>query len=394
MKERQITTGPGGRILTNINVWSADSRWIVYDTRPDVAGSDFRGTDIGIIQVQTGETRRLYQSQHGASCGVATWHPTEPRVAFILGPEHPTPDWSYGPSHRQGVIIDVNEPGSIVPLDARDLTAPGTPGALRGGTHVHVWHPRGDWISFTYDDALVDSPRTIGVAIPGTVTVPMTHPRNHAGTHQACLVTTAGSHGLLRACEEGWIGHRRALAFQGTIAHPHGGIFIELFVAELPDSLGPMLPTQREELPKPPAGIVCRRRTYTNQRRYPGLSGPRHWIRSSPCGEWLACLMADDRGIPQLWIVPTSEGTPRQCTDWPNGVATAFTWHPDGEHLAIGDSTMVYAVHAFTGRFRSLSAPVGVRPEAVVIAPDGQSVAFVRTVQGSNQIVVADWQKA
>ena len=28
--ERQITHAPHGHILTNINVWSPDGRWIVY----------------------------------------------------------------------------------------------------------------------------------------------------------------------------------------------------------------------------------------------------------------------------------------------------------------------------------------------------------------------------
>lgn len=42
--------------------------------------------------------------------------------------------------------------GNLQPLDARDLTPPFTPGALRGGSHVHVWDAAGDWVSFTYED--------------------------------------------------------------------------------------------------------------------------------------------------------------------------------------------------------------------------------------------------
>ena len=37
--ERQLTRGPGGRMLSNTGVWSPDGQWIVYDTRPDDAGS-------------------------------------------------------------------------------------------------------------------------------------------------------------------------------------------------------------------------------------------------------------------------------------------------------------------------------------------------------------------
>ena len=33
MQPRQITTAPHGHLLTNVGVWSPDSRWIVYDVR-------------------------------------------------------------------------------------------------------------------------------------------------------------------------------------------------------------------------------------------------------------------------------------------------------------------------------------------------------------------------
>ena len=85
--ETQITSGPGGRILTNCHVWSPDGEWIVYDTRSDPAGSNFDGTRIEAVHVRTREVRTLYESRNGANCGVATWHPRLPRVAFILGPE-------------------------------------------------------------------------------------------------------------------------------------------------------------------------------------------------------------------------------------------------------------------------------------------------------------------
>ena len=51
---RQITTASHGHVLTNASVWSADSRWIVYDTRSSVDGSVFDGTRIERIDVGTG----------------------------------------------------------------------------------------------------------------------------------------------------------------------------------------------------------------------------------------------------------------------------------------------------------------------------------------------------
>ncbi len=41
MGERQLTTAPHGHMLTNAAVFSADSRWIVYDTRSGADGSVF-----------------------------------------------------------------------------------------------------------------------------------------------------------------------------------------------------------------------------------------------------------------------------------------------------------------------------------------------------------------
>ena len=176
-KEIQITDRPTGHVLTNTNVWSPDGRWIVYDTRSDPAGDKFDGNTIEIVNVETREVREIYRSQNGAHCGVATFSPRESKVAFILGPEHPTDDWQYSAWHRQGVIVDIDKPGQAIPLDrtskplspaphpgegpgrgvlklldARDITPPFTPGALRGGTHVHVFDGAGEWVSFTYED--------------------------------------------------------------------------------------------------------------------------------------------------------------------------------------------------------------------------------------------------
>jgi hypothetical protein len=141
--ERQLTSGPGGRILTNDGVWSPDGEWIVYDTRSDAAGSVFDGRRIERVNVRTREVQVLYESRDGACCGVVTWHPRLDRVVFIHGPEHPDADWRYGAAHRRGVWVDVAWPGVAVNLDARDLTPPFTPGALRGGSHVHIYRPDG-----------------------------------------------------------------------------------------------------------------------------------------------------------------------------------------------------------------------------------------------------------
>ena len=147
--EIQLTNGTKNHLLTNANVWSRDSKWLVYDVRSDAEGAKFDGDSIEMVSAQNGEVRRLFTAKNGARCGVATFNPRFWRVAFILGPQNPTADWSYGASHRQGVEVETAHPEISINLDARDLTVPLTAGALRGGSHVHLWSADGKWLSFT-----------------------------------------------------------------------------------------------------------------------------------------------------------------------------------------------------------------------------------------------------
>jgi hypothetical protein len=427
--EKQITSARRGHILTNTGAWSPDGQWIVYDTRSDAAGERFDGETIEAVNLNSGEVRELFRAANGAHCGAATFHPLEPRVVFILGPENPAPDWSYCPWHRQGVVVEMQKPGLARNLDARDLTPPFTPGALRGGTHLHVWDGAGQWVSFTYEDHLLaqfaaPSPtndvnqRNIGVSVPGRpVRVPKDHPRNHDGDFFSVLVTRTvanprpGSDEIKRACEEAWVGlrgyaqpdgtrQRRALAFQGSVVTAAGQTIAEVFVADLPEDLsredqGPLCGT-RTRAPYPPRGVVQRRLTFTAGRKFPGLQGPRHWLRSSPDGARIAFLMKDDDGAAQFWTISPLGGQPRQLTRNPWPVASAFTWSPDGRSLAHVMDNSVCVTDAATGQTSRLtlrsSDPAAPRPEACVFSPDGKKIAFVRRVRidglEANQICV------
>jgi len=405
--ERQLTHAPHGHILTNTRVWSPDGRWIVYDVRSDPAGNVFDGQRIEAVKVATGEVKTLYESKHGACCGVVTFDPRALKVVFILGPENPTPDWQYGASHRQGVIVDFARPGAAENLDACDLTPPFTPGALRGGSHVHVWNAAGDWLSFTYNDALVESDaRNVGVAVPKKpVRVSASNPRNHDGNYFSVLVTRTtphprpGSDEISRASENGWIGtngyvrrdgtrQRHALAFQGQVFTTNGAAIAEVFVADLPENLTqpgarPLAGTL-EQLPSPPRGVTQRRLTFTAGQKFPGLQGPRHWLRSSPDGSQIAFLRKNDAGIVQLWTISPNGGEPRQLTHNLHDIASAFTWSPDGKSIAHVMDNSVCVTDTTTGmttrltpRSNNATAP---RPEACVFSPDGKEVAFVRRV--------------
>jgi hypothetical protein len=418
--EFQVTDWPGGHILTNIGVWSPDGQWIVYDTRSDPAGERFDGATIEMVHADTREVREIYRARNGAHCGVATFSPTADRVVFILGPENPMPDWQYGPSHRQGVIVELDQPGVARPLDARNIVPPFTPGALRGGSHVHVYSADGAWVSFTYDDCLLTgAQRNIGVSAPvQRVGVPKSHPRNHDGAMFSVLVTkatqppTPGTDEVSRACEEAWIGthgyiradgtrQRRAIAFQGDVVTSEGCAIREVFLVDVPEDVTSAAAEPLEgtatTLPAPPRGTKQRRLTYTANRKLPGLQGPRHWLRSSPDGTRIALLMRDDAGVVQLWTVSPLGGEPTQITHNAFDVASAFSWSPNGESIAYIADTSVFVTRVATGESLRLTAPCdrqfSPRPEACVFAPTGDRIAYVRPVERDgvtwNQVFIA-----
>jgi hypothetical protein len=251
------------------------------------------------------------------------------------------------------------------------------------------------------------------------VRVSRAHPRNHDGNYFTMLATRTtatprpGSDEINRACEEGWVGtngyvrpdgarQRHALAFQGEVLTQQGQPISEAFTADLPDDLtkpgdGPLCGTETRA-PYPPKGTVQRRLTFTAGRRFPGIQGPRHWLRSSPDGSRIAFLMKDDAGIVQLWTVSPNGGAVRQVSTNPWPVASTFTWSPDGRQIAHVMDNSVCVTDVASGQTRRLtsrtddtSAP---RSEACVFSPDGKRIAFVRRLpsprEPANQICVVE----
>ncbi len=238
---KQITFAPRNHLLTNTNTWTPDSQWLVFDVRP--SGASFTGETIERVNIHTGEVEVIYRASQGAHVGVVTVHPKSEKYVFIHGPENPDETWHYDFHHRRGVIA---EGGKVSNLDAMDITAPYTPGALRGGSHVHVFSPNGERVSFTYNDHVMHELdpaldlRNVGVAAPfGPVNVQKQHSREYSGSHWCVLVSKTtptpqpGSDEINRAYEEGWVGNH-ALAFIGDTLSPKGEKVPELFIVELP----------------------------------------------------------------------------------------------------------------------------------------------------------------
>ena len=210
-----------------------------------------------------------------------------------------------------------------------------------------------------------------------------------------------GSDQIERACEEGWIGkngylradgvrQRYALAFQGTVRDHDGRPVSEVFVLDIPEDLeeltqpgdGPLAGTATTR-PHPPATVRQRRVTYTASRKHPGLSLPRHWLRSTADGSLIAFLAKDDSGVAQIFVVSPNGGAIQQVTRDPFPVSSAFSIHPSTAHVAYVADNSVFIVEIKTGETRRLTPATPdqpPRPEACVFSPDGRWIAFMRSL--------------
>ena len=402
---KQVTFAPRNHQLTNTRTWTPDSQWLVFDVRP--SGASFTGETIERVNVNSGAVETIYRATQGAHVGVVTVHPTQDRYVFIHGPERPDAQWQYDFHHRRGVVAFQD---TVENLDAMDITAPYTPGALRGGSHVHVYSPNGQLVSFTYNDHVLHERdpaldlRNVGVAAPyGPVTPPGHHPREYGGSHWCVLVSRTtptpapGSDEINRAYEEGWVGNH-ALAFIGDTLAENGDKVPELFIVELPQDEagwkqpgGAPLAGTASTMPAPPAGVSQRRLTFTHHRRYPGLVNvPRHWVRANPQATAIAFLMRDDAGVVQLWLISPRGGEPRQLTHHASGIQSAFNWHPSGEWLGFVLEGRIACCHAGTSDITFLTEAHAHAPsaDAIVFSPDGKQIAWMEEVDGYRQLWV------
>jgi len=416
LEEKQITHDLSyHHDLDNNDNFSPDGEWLVYDTRTDDGGIA-ASSKIEKVNVHTGETKILFEIKEnqiwGPGAGAVSYSPKENAVVFIHGLENSTKENPYQQWRRTGVIIKDENPNVPLHMDSRDVTFPFTPGALRGGTHRHEWSGDGNWIGFTYNDAILKALedltgkkynlRTIGVSKKIKPVLVDENPENVSGEWFSALVVRVvpepkpGSDEINHAASDSWVGRNGyantqgeqqiARAFLGTVISSNGKSVQEVFVVDIPEDItvpggyGPLEGTATT-FPMPPKGTNQRRLTHTTDTEKPGCSGI---VRSSPDGSYLAYMAFDNNGIQQVFLISPNGGNLIQLTEHKSNVSGNLRWHPDGKHVSyVWDGSLVLCKlddSPFDERFERLTKSTNPTPTNAVWSHDGKMIAFNRLV--------------
>lgn len=397
-QERQITFSPKNHMLDNNDNFSADGRFLCYDTRETIGPGIDNSQSVEMVEIATGKETVLYEAKNPiigekAAPGIAavSFAPHGDWVAFIHGPPVDDVDVRgyYGKPNRNGAAVPADGSQELTWLDYRDIATdrPTTPGAHRGGTHRHEFCLDGSRIGFTYDDFLLpEYDRSVGYMEP--------RPDAPGGaSHYFAMLVAVPKMGESKAGEvekaygDSWVGRDGAMrAFIGKVRNADGETYTEsLFVIDVPKAVDITTASSGSatEYPSPPAGIGIRRLTHDHAG---GI------VRGTPDGDRIAYYAKGADGLLQVFIIasdgsdrdPDPAKRPVQATYFPKGAGPGLRWHPSGNSIAcIADNhvavTCVQPGPRF-GETQYLTPSDDAERSQLVWSPDGSVMAFNKPV--------------
>ncbi|WP_305953272.1 DUF3748 domain-containing protein [Emticicia oligotrophica] len=414
--------------LDNNDNFSPDNQWLVYDTRTDDGGIA-ESNRIEKVNVLTGEKKVVYQvpNNHfwGPGVGAASYSPVANQIVFIHGLKGVTKENPYQQWRRTGYMIDEDNDNKGIWVDARNIEYPYTKGALRGGTHRHEFSGDGNWIGFTYNDAIMKNLedktgnrynlRTIGISKKGQK-IQINNPSNEnfSGEWFSALVVKVvpnpkdGSDEISHAAGDSWIGkngykkpngqQQMARGFIGTVKE-NGENIDEVFVVDIPENIEEAgiygkLEGNELELPQPPKGASQRRLTFTSKQKYKGCIGI---VRASSDGEYLAFVAKDNQGVKQIFCISPNGGKMEQITFHNTDVEGSLRWHPIEKSIFYIQAGSINQVKLgpsnFEDSYRVISKPSVPSPTNLVVSHDAKSLAFNRLIKNTKQVFLINLEK-
>lgn len=424
LQEVQLTTDPSGHFLNQRQAFSPDDLSLVFDGRNDETKIG-ENASVKLVDMKTKAIRTIYeldnQTAFGPGVGAVSFHPSQNQVVFTHGLKNASEAEPYGFTRRFAMQVDLDDTKNTRPMEARDVQAPFTIGALRGGSHAYSYSSDGQLVSFTYNDEVLekearDNPdifdlRTVGAFLVGQqVSINgNTDKANFDGTSFAILLAEVesnpepGSDEINKAYEEGWVGNagyktlegniqKHALAFLGDVISASGEKVTEVFIADIPDDLPGLMSSVNAgnitTLPSIPKGVKQRRLTFTSTNKNPGVQGPRQWLRSSPDGSAIYFYQKDDNGIVQIYSVSPNGGEIKAITSNEFSAETTFGISSDGKYLAYGAKEAIY-VTSVADRKTELVLPAPTYPSNslsnVNWSNNGYTLAYNRKVSQNGE---------
>ena len=401
-QERQLTFTPKNHDLDGTHNFSADDRFLVYDTRGFAGPGIDNSQSIEKVAVATGKEMVLYRPKEiltgpegmaAPGVGAPYYSVADDVVAFIHGPmvEDVAERGYYGKNNRNGMEVRADGSGAWRWLDGRDVSVgETTPGAHRGGTHDHEYTTEGSRIGITYDDFLLpEYDRTIGYLerhdkAPGEA------------SHYFALLVPVVKKGTSKACEierawgDNWVDEKGTMrAFIGKVRTADGVAYEQsLFVVDVPETVDITTADSGSgaRFPGPPEGTTIRRLT---KGFADGI------VRCHEPTKRIAYYGGEVDGLRQIFVVAAFGGEanrdpamrPVQVTNFPNGVTGGLRWAPDGTAIAciVDNGVAVVSLVENDGDFGKVAflTPRSDAPERLnlVWSHDGKFLAFNKRVE-------------